>query len=555
MNENKRTISYCVAAALAVVIAWEPWRSRPAEPDPAEAAQTLFSDFPVLSAKSLQVIKYDEDTSALSDFQVKQKKGLWSIPSHQDYPADAANHLAEAATSLLDLKPLGLASNKPGEHELYGVVNPDIQSLKPGMLGVGTRVIMKDGNDNTLIDLVIGKADKEQPNLRFVRRPTSDNVFRAIVKTDALTTRFGDWIEKDLLKLNTFDISEIQINDYSSQAMRTRDDSLGIHRLRRSRMKLGYDDAKSAWNLVELTQFEKDKPRSVKLKPQEELNSEKLNAMRTALDDLKIVDVERKPQGLSGDLRVTQEFIKDESGVDSLFTRGFIPVQGEDGRLEIISTEGEVITRMKDGAEYVLRFGQLAGKGDKAEKTAGDAPSGLNRYLFIMAQFNENLVPKPQLEPLPTAGEDAKSADKKERPETKKDKAAKGSAKAAAKSAVGAKAVDKKAVDKPEKSEADEAADKEAQAKEDKALADKRAEVEKENKRKQDEYQEKLKKGRDHVKELNDRFADWYYIISDEEYRKIHLGQSDVIKKKEVAAEKSTGPGQLDELEKEIKKK
>ena len=42
--------------------------------------------------------------------------------------------------------------------------------------------------------------------------------------------------------------------------------------------------------------------------------------------------------------------------------------------------------------------------------------------------------------------------------------------------------------------------------------------------------------------ELNARFADWYYVISDEVFRKIHLNRDDLIKKKEKPA--AGKPGQ-----------
>ena len=58
--------------------------------------------------------------------------------------------------------------------------------------------------------------------------------------------------------------------------------------------------------------------------------------------------------------------------------------------------------------------------------------------------------------------------------------------------------------------------------------------VEKENKRRQDEYDAQVKAGQEKVKELNERFADWYYIISDDVYKKIHLSRADIIKSKEV---------------------
>ena len=65
---------------------------------------------------------------------------------------------------------------------------------------------MKDGKDNVLADLIIGKADKDQPQLRYVRKAGRDQVYKVVVQTDKLSTKFGDWIEKDLLKLNPLDI-------------------------------------------------------------------------------------------------------------------------------------------------------------------------------------------------------------------------------------------------------------------------------------------------------------------------------------------------------------
>jgi hypothetical protein len=56
--------------------------------------------------------------------------------------------------------------------------------------------------------------------------------------------------------------------------------------------------------------------------------------------------------------------------------------------------------------------------------------------------------------------------------------------------------------------------------------------VERENRRKQDEYDDKVKAAQKRVRDLNNRFADWYYIVSDKEYAKIHLTRDGVIQKK-----------------------
>ena len=43
-----------------------------------------------------------------------------------------------------------------------------------------------------------------------------------------------------------------------------------------------------------------------------------------------------------------------------------------------------------------------------------------------------------------------------------------------------------------------------------------------------------MKQGQERVKELNDRFAEWYYVIADAEFRKIHLSRADLVKLKEA---------------------
>jgi hypothetical protein len=45
-------------------------------------------------------------------------------------------------------------------------------------------------------------------------------------------------------------------------------------------------------------------------------------------------------------------------------------------------------------------------------------------------------------------------------------------------------------------------------------------------------FDEKVKAGQQKAKELNARFADWYYVVGEDTYRKIHVGKSDIIKKK-----------------------
>ena len=143
----------------------------------------------------------------------------------------------------------------------------------------------------------------------------------------------------------------------------------------------------------------------------EELNAAKLDELKTALDDLKIVDVQRKPAGLSGDLKAAADFTNNNEAVLSLRDKGFY-VADLEGRVELVSNEGEVRCAMKDGVQYVLRFGAIDTEGDNAQQRQGQGQgqrgrnaggASPNRYIFVMAEFNPDMIAKPELQPLPEA--------------------------------------------------------------------------------------------------------------------------------------------------------
>lgn len=484
--------------------------------------------FPELSdpakAASMEIISFDDETATLKPFKVVQTGGVWSLPSHDGYPADAKEQLAAACNELVDRPILDVKTVSPGDHETYGVIEPDPQKIKVGDSGVGKLVEIRDGSGNKLARLIIGKEDKSPTSggmpgrkLRFVRKAGQDPVYLVEIDAAKFTTNFDDWIEKDLLKITPWDVRRLVIDD--STCTFGFDEASGrpaVTQDRKSRIALGYDDKDAKWSLLKLEAFGAgNKPQEEQLAGDEELASSKLNALRDALGDLKIIDVARKPAGLSGELKAEEKFTNDREAVTSLAQKGFYPFASG----EILSSNGETIVGMKDGVEYLLRFGNgtsVAGDA-KAEKKEGDkaADDTTGRYLFVMARFAESLLEKPKLDPLPEVPS-VPAADEK-RDEAKKDDTEKKDERA------GADASGKLA-----------AAD-EAEAKAQAALEERRR-VERENRRKQEEYDEKVKAAQKRVKELNARFADWYYVVSDEEYAKIHIDRAGVVQKKSQEA-------------------
>jgi hypothetical protein len=441
---------------------------------------------------------------------------------------------------------------------------------------------MSDAQNKPLVDLIVGKPVRGREGQRYVREAGRDAVFVIEIDPAKLSTDFENWIEKDLLKMKAWDLQQVEVKDYSAEMQVVMGPqgrpSIGVAWDPRSDMTLGYSDADAKWTPIKLRKFDPKKGGNgdyvdFKVADNEELNTETLNSLKGALDDLKIVDVKRKPQGLSKDLKAGNDFMNNREALQDLITKGFAATAPQEGGpQEIISSDGEVIATLKNGAEYVLRFGNLtnvAGSGqDKDEKPADkNAPAAagknkksdkndVHRYLFVMARFNKDAVKQPELAKLPDlpanseAKPDANAAAKESAAaDAKKDdseKNAKGDAAAAEKSAQTkdkpADTAAAKAADGGEKKDDAEAKKEGAPDKDVEKVIAERKQIEQENQRKLDEYQALVKKGQDTVKDLNLRFGDWYFVVNDDVFQKLRVSSDKVIKKKDKKAGDAGAP-------------
>lgn len=563
MSENLKTVIF---VGLAVVLGLVAYAIQP-KPERVEldSNQLLVKEYDDPGkAASLEIVTYSpDDAKGYASFRVaKDKKtGLWQIPSHSDYPADAETQMRDVATMFLDFRSLGIASVIAEDHKQFGVLEPDPSKLKPGDEGIGLMVRIVDEGGDRLVNLIISeKTVKGNPDQRFVRVPGNDTVYVAKVDPKKLSTKFEDWIEKDLLKIKTFDVDRLKIRDYS--VVRTNQGFLLDPKMD---VAVRLNETDNKWKLDSLTTYKTGKPQPGELLEDEELNNTKLDDLKNALDDIKIVDVVRKPTGLGADLRAGREFLDNTENVNSLFSRGFFPEESS-GQVEIRAANGELRAGTKDGVDYILRFGNVAGSVDEEKKDLEGNPvtgqdnrteteTKLTRYLFVLAQLDESRFPEPMLEQVPELPADApaskESPEKKATPESKEatDKTGQcGDDKPADDNPVDDKPVEKKPAE--EKPADAKPVDEKASA-DDEQLARLKAERERivrDNQRKLDEHKENRKKAEDKVRELNARFADWYYVISEDAYKKVHLTRADVIKEREGAKDEGFGIDAFEKL-------
>jgi len=511
MNEIIKTAIFLLLAAALVAGAII---SRPTLHDfrPEEMiGQPLFPQFTdPLGIQSLEIVRLDV-AGERNDFRIVEVNGIWSIPSHDNYPADAKDQMGKVAEALTDLKVLEIIpAEESGIDAIafqtqYGVIDPSSDNVSLGE-GVGIKITLGGADNETLVNLIVGKEVSRQQSqdmrgdegasLRYVRIPHQSPVYVVSVDPSQFSTNFDQWIEKNLLDISTFDITEFFVDQYAFSVelvltARGLDDKAQASFI--GDLTLGYDGSAvgaDKWSLVRWMSFEGQNYdyKERQLDTGKELDIDTLDSMVSALNDLKIVNVLKKPAGLASALREGQAMEDIELNASmqaSMQETGFWLVEMRDmkgdirqTKVQLLSNDGDLQLRLNDGVVYHLRFGDLTGtESELASEDSSDAAPvmGVNRYLFITAEFDPSIVPLPELRAVPEI---------------------------------------------PEEGEAEEL----------EQLTQEKEFAERANQREQERYDAEIESGKNRAAELSDRFADWYYVIAEDVYKKIHLTEANVFR-------------------------
>ena len=545
MNENIKTIFFTATAAASVALAYF---SIPPQIDPAskgsKMGQALFGTFDTRQATGIEIVEIDEENLEAKSIEVAQTNKGWFIrrPQKADYPANADNQVKDVSTVLLDLRILDTATEGAGEHANFGVLDPS--KANPGDRGIGKSIALKNSTGSNLAQLIIGNEVSGLSGAYYVRKPDENSVFIAEVRNaNDISTKFVDWVEKDFLDLDKWNIKRVTLDNYEvnlAKGQLNRKDNPYV---------LDYED--SEWKLS-----------GSSLSENEELNKDKLDELKDAFDDLKIIDVERKPEILVNNLKQGNEFFsnlkdqKNQAVVQSLQQKGFytVAVKNPQGQQvpKVVSNKGEIIVGMKDGVEYVLRFGDTYRGLEDDENSTGSS-----RYIYAFARVNTSLLDAPQLESVPAPLLEPSSKAPLKKKEESSNKGAKGDTGEKGKEGESPKitppgpppnfvpgspppatvppAPPIAINDSPSNGVTDG-----NQSKESSDFTKKKAERDAEiarinasNASKQKEFNDKVAKAQKRVNELNENLAEWYYVISNDVYAKIRLERTDFVKSKE----------------------
>lgn len=586
MNELTKTMTFVGAAAvMAVVAVGSHFMNRPTNSADFElVGKPFFIDFDSASqAQSLEVVAMDPETARLKRFSVENQDGLWRIPSHSDYPAEAAARLATTATSVMGLERESLAGRLVKEHERLGVVDPlgdDVEDPE----ATGKRITLKDAGGEVVVDYIIGKeagdvvlSSIEEPfgqqgdeKYYYVRRPDENQTYKVKLDID-LSTKFSDWIDPDLLRVESNELTKVVINNYSIQEERT---ALG-------QTQAMFKQQGDVLNLTRATPTDSWMLEGLK-EATEELTTDRVDKIVGVLDELKIAGVRPKFKYkdsllLTADLKLNSkpEFEANprEFGAaidqlqDELDQKGF-NLAGSEKKLELVSKYGELTIGTDKGVQYTLHIGNPV-EGDETEIEIGSSSSSPatkedsdqklddessaegaktgeqtsgenepateenedvevdNRYLLVRVGLDRSLInPQPEkpTEPsVPVAPEGYQPPPAE--PEASEDAEA------------------PEGVDPPEGEDEEEAPTKQERepefVKHDEALkAFEAAKVQYELDltRFEDDtkaFEEKVTEAQKLVDELNERFADWYYVMSADNLNTLRTERADLVTQKQ----------------------
>ncbi len=367
MNETTKTAAF-LGSAVAMLLAavFTSYANQPKPSDDFETiGQPFYADFEGTNqAKSLVVTSIDPDAIKKQKFEIKQIDGLWQIPSHDGYPAEAAERLARTSASLVGLTRDSLVGRRTSDYEKFGVVDPrndDIVDIE----SVGQSVTLRDANEDVLVDLIIGdQADEDQDEMMlepssdetfyYVRRADETNVYRIPLSIE-LSTKFSDWIEPDLLQMEATEVVQLEMNNYQieerssgvfgqvKQLMKVKGDEISLSR------KSSTDD----WELGKL------KPESEKVK------QAAVNAVVGVLDDMAIVDVEKKPT-LDGrillDADLNYSVTPAQAKLMSINSQRELDALSKDQKLEFQALQMGIMELQRDLESKGFSFGQTGRK-------------------------------------------------------------------------------------------------------------------------------------------------------------------------------------------------
>lgn len=346
---------------------------------------------------SLEVIGWDEQAARPRAFKVEQQGNKWVVPSAFNYPVDATQNMAAAASSFVGALRERVVTDQQTEHARLGVIAPDDVTTS-ATTGRGTRVTMRDTTGKTVADVIIGgpvadaaASPGAPPAKRYIREAGKNRVYTTTLN-QAYSTKFSDWVQNDLLTVTADSVKSVSIDRYHIDEQKGTIVDLKTFALSRPDNVVSANPDQPAppriWSLVS---SEGPNPTGATL------NQSRVDDILAALGTLRIVGVRPKPANLAklmaGDKSEGSIAVSDQANMQR---HGFFITSGG----TLVANEGSMTINCADGVVYTLWIGELAtdeatkdqAQGASAGATDPKSKPADGRYMMVTVSFDSKLV-------------------------------------------------------------------------------------------------------------------------------------------------------------------
>lgn len=384
------------AVVLAGVAAWfYPWPQEVLQSG--KVGQLLFEGFTPSQVRTIEISRYNSDRQALERIQLQRKGERWVIPATADFNASNAVQVARAINSVLDRKVLEKISDDDQDHLKNGVIDPAQFQSAEVRSGLGRRITLKDRNGQSLADLIIGfpLQNAEQQALYCVRVPGEPQVYSVPFDVDALTTRFQDWVDPNLLGLRSQQIpdgqlpSSVVVDAYRMDSSRLNDPA---SKVRLYLAELGDIDGAFGIRRLEVPAGET----VAAVNPTDAQKRLLLDSTLRQLGTWTFPEVRLKAKPLAEFLKAPGN-VTDPAVFASLGEFGFLQTAAPGNRVRFESVGGQLTVNLETGVKLNAWFGNITGSAQSGVK--------LNRYLLLLAELDQTALQEPALPVAPDGGQ------------------------------------------------------------------------------------------------------------------------------------------------------
>lgn len=390
----KITAVYLLLAIIAVTASVYVSRSDQNATENKKIGENLFEQYAPEEITTIELIQVDQETKSPERLTLqKGRSNVWSIKEKFDYHAGNTSMITAIADSLLDRKIYATPSDEQSDWEEYGVVDPaSEQSQSPD--GYGTRLELKNYQDNTVASLIIGKQVQDNASQRFVRIPGQPLIYMIDYDTRLLSTEFAQWVDPNLMDLYFpgmravgNELTSIEIHNYRI-SMPESDQGEANNTTAATPQKQPiynaiFELANTRWQLVSAEIIGKEG----KLAPLSDDQKAKfspalLNELGRYIVLLPFDDVQQIGKSVAELLATVPIGPAEATKLKELKRLGFYFDASEENGQSIESSNGHLLVRTKQGIQYRILLGNL--------KSNTDIQSGIQHWMLVRAEIDQS---------------------------------------------------------------------------------------------------------------------------------------------------------------------